>query len=64
MNASLLISRLGAQRGMTQPEIARRVGAHPDHVKAWSSGEECPPDKHELLRKLADGKRDAETDAS
>ncbi len=63
MNAAVLISRLGAQHGMTQSEIARRVDAHPDHVRAWSNGEECPPDKHELLRKMADAKPDAKSDA-
>lgn len=63
MNAALLISRLGAQHGLTQPEIARRIGAHPDHVRAWSNGEECPPEKHELLRKMADAKPDAENGA-
>lgn len=56
MNAAVLISRLGAQQGMTQSEIARRVGAHPDHVKAWSDGEDCPPDKHELLKKIDNAK--------
>lgn len=54
MNAAILVSRLGAQQGLTQTQIAERVGAHPDHVAAWSRGEDCPVDKHRLLTQLAD----------
>ena len=54
MNAALLISRVGGQHGLSQSQIAKRIGARPDHVAAWSRGEECPPDMHELLRRLAE----------
>ncbi len=52
MNAALLVSRIGVQHGLTQTQIAERVGAHPDHVAAWSRGEDCPADKHRLLQQL------------
>ncbi|MDQ6738258.1 MAG: helix-turn-helix transcriptional regulator [Gemmatimonadota bacterium] len=56
MNASFLVSRIGAQQGLTQSQIAERVGAHPDHVAAWCRGDDCPADKHELLTRLANNK--------
>jgi DNA-binding transcriptional regulator YiaG len=59
MNAALLISRVGSQHGLSQSQIAERVGAHPDHIAAWSRGEDCPPDKHELLQRLAESKPEA-----
>ena len=54
MNGAFLVSRVGAQQGLTQSQIAERVGAHPDHVAAWGRGEDCPADKHELLTRMAD----------
>ncbi len=59
MNASFLVSRIGAQQGLTQSQIADRVGAHPDHVAAWGRGEDCPSDKHELLTRLSGDRADA-----
>jgi len=56
MNAAFLVSRVGSQQGLTQTQIAERVGAHPDHVAAWSRGEDCPADKHRLLQQLAESK--------
>ncbi len=63
MNAAFLVSRIGAQQGLTQSQIAERVDAHPDHVAAWGRGEDCPADKHELLRRMAD-ERDGPPDES
>ncbi len=56
MNAAILVSRIGNQQGLTQTQIAERVGAHPDHVAAWSRGEDCPADKHRLLLQLTEKK--------
>lgn len=56
MNAAFLVSRIGNQQGLTQTQIAERVGAHPDHVAAWSRGEDCPADKHRLLQQLTEQK--------
>ena len=57
MNAAFLVSRVGSQQGLTQTQIAERVGALPDHVAAWSRGEDCPADKHRLLQQLAQSKQ-------
>ncbi len=42
MNAAFLVSRIGAQQGLTQSQIAERVGAHSDHVAAWSRARIAP----------------------
>jgi transcriptional regulator with XRE-family HTH domain len=53
MNAAFLISHISRNQGLTQEQIAQRAGAQPDHIAAWSRGEDCPPEKHEVLRKMA-----------
>jgi transcriptional regulator with XRE-family HTH domain len=53
MNAAFLISHISSNQGLTQEQIAQRADAQPDHIAAWSRGEDCPPEKHEVLRKIA-----------
>lgn len=53
MNAAFLISHISTNQGLTQEQIARRADVEPHHIAAWSRGEDCPPDKHDVLRKIA-----------
>ncbi|HEY8310411.1 MAG TPA: hypothetical protein VIG47_07640 [Gemmatimonadaceae bacterium] len=53
MNAAFLISHLSQNQGLSHEQIAQRADAEPSHVAAWSRGEDCPPEKHALLRKMA-----------
>lgn len=53
MNAAFLISHISRNQGLTQQQIALRAGAQSDHIAAWSRGEDCPPEKHAVLRKMA-----------
>ncbi len=53
MNAAFLISHISQNQGLSQEQIAQRADAEPAHVAAWSRGENCPPEKHALLRKMA-----------
>ncbi len=54
MNAAFLISHISQNQGLSQEQIAQRADAEPAHVAAWSRGENCPPEKHALLRKMAE----------
>ena len=48
MNASEIVRALREKAGMTQPEMAKRVGVSVQSIWSWEKGHNCPTADHLL----------------
>ena len=48
MNASEIVKALRTKAGMTQPEMAKRVGVSVQSIWSWEKGHNCPTADHLL----------------
>ncbi len=52
---SLDIIKIREDLGLTQLELAEKIGVSPRTIQNWEAGKKIPDTKHELLRSLSEG---------